>query len=299
MLEELKTFISVVEHKNFTKAGEALNLSQPSVSTHIKNLENLFGVVLINRSIKQKTIFITESGYTLYKKSKEIFNLLDATFMEVRNTSNSVKGYLKIGASMTIGDYILPKFLSIFCEKYPDIDVEIFINNTSSICSHLKDFNLDIGLIEGTAPSAIFNQEYFLQDKMVLALPYNTNFDVDNFTFDNLNNQKWIVREEGSGTKEFLNMFLGVNEIVPKGIMILGSNYAVKEAVKNNLGITIISDFVTRPAVENNELTTLDLGNSYTRHFSYILPKNITISKASQVFLDEFKKYSSKLIDNI
>lgn len=295
MLEELKTFIAVVEYKNFTKAGEHLNLSQPSVSTHIKNLENHFGVVLINRSVKQKTIFITDSGYTLYKKAKEIINLLDTTYMEVRNTSDSIKGSLKVGASMTIGEYILPMFLATFSEKYPDVDVEIFINNTHSICSSLKELTLDIGLIEGNSPYSNFTQEYFLQDKMMLAFPYTSDLDTKDFSFDILENQKWIVREEGSGTREFLNMFLATNEIIPKGIMILGSNYAVKEAVKNKLGITIISEFVTNPAVLNKELSTIDLGSSYTRHFSYILPKNITISKASQVFLDELKHYTSNL----
>ncbi|MEG1311958.1 MAG: LysR family transcriptional regulator [Romboutsia sp.] len=291
MLEELKTFISVVEHKNFTKAGEYLNLSQPSVSTHIKNLEKFFKVTLINRSVKQKTIFITESGYTLYKRSKEVINLLATTYMEVHNTSNSIKGNLKIGASLTIGEYILPKFVGIFSEKYPDIDVEIFINNTSTICSHLKDLTIDIGLIEGTSSSSNFTQEYFLKDNMVLAFAYNTNLNNSNFSLDTLNNKKWIVREEGSGTREFLNMFLSANEIIPERIMVLGSNYAVKEAVKNNLGVTIISDFVTERAVKNNELSTIDLGDSYTRHFSYISPKNITLSKSSQVFLDELKDY--------
>lgn len=76
MFEELKIFIAVVEYKNFTKAGEALNLSQPSVSSHIKNLERYFGVTLIDRSVKRKTIFITESGYKLYERAKEIVNLL-------------------------------------------------------------------------------------------------------------------------------------------------------------------------------------------------------------------------------
>ena len=83
MIEEFKTFIAVVDFKNFTKAAEYLNLSQPSVSTHIKNLEIIFGVTLINRSVKQKTISITESGYTLYKRAKEIINLLDITFLDV------------------------------------------------------------------------------------------------------------------------------------------------------------------------------------------------------------------------
>lgn len=90
-------------------------------------------------------------------------------------------------------------------------------------------------------------------------------------------------------------MFLGTNEIVPNGIMVLGSNYAVKEAVRNNLGITIISNFVTLPGVESKELSIIELNNPYIRHFSYILPKNITTSKASQVFLEEFKEYTSSL----
>ena len=298
LFEELKTFISVVEYKNFTKAGEHLNLSQPSVSTHIKNLENTLGVTLINRSIKQKTIFITESGYSLYKRAKEIVNLLDVACMEVKDNSNSIKGHLKLGASFTIGEYVLPTFLSYFSKKYPDIEVDVFIANTTSICSQLNELILDVGLIEGTASHSNFSQEYFLKDKMVLTLPYESDLALNPFSLDKLQNQKWIVREEGSGTREFLNMFLCTNEIIPKGIMVFGSNYAVKEAVKHNLGITIISDLVTNPAVKNKELSVIELDNSYTRHFSYILPKNINISNASDIFLKELKIFSDTFYSN-
>lgn len=291
LFEELKTFIAVVEHKNFTKAGEYLNLSQPSVSTHIKNLENHYGVTLINRSIKQKTIFITENGYKLYKRSKEIIHLLETTYMEVRDISDSIKGSIKVGASLTIGEYILPKFLTSFCKKYPDIDVEIFIENTSLISSRVKDLTLDLGFIEGISVYPNFNQEYLLEDKMVLALPYDSRLSNTNLSLEKLQNQNWIVREEGSGTREFLNKFLSTNKIVPKNIMVLGSNYAVKEAVRNNLGITIISSLVASRAAENKELFIVELDNSYSRNFSYILPKNITISKIAEIFLNEFKEY--------
>lgn len=291
MFEELKTFIAVVEYKNFTKAGCHLNLSQPSVSTHIKNLENHYGVTLINRSIKQKTIFITENGYKLYKRSKEIIHLLETTYMEVRDISDSIKGSIKVGASLTIGEYILPKFLTSFCKKYPDIDVEIFIENTSLISSRVKDLTLDLGFIEGISVYPNFNQEYLLEDKMVLALPYDSRLSNTNLSLEKLQNQNWIVREEGSGTREFLNKFLSTNKIVPKNIMVLGSNYAVKEAVRNNLGITIISSLVASRAAENKELFIVELDNSYSRNFSYILPKNITISKIAEIFLNEFKEY--------
>ena len=291
MIEELKTFITVVEVKNFTKAADQLNLSQPSVSNHIKNLENYFGVTLINRSVKQKSIFITERGYTLYNKAKEIMTLLETTYMEIQNKSDSVKGSIKVGASFTIGEYVLPDFLAYFTKKYPDVDIEVIIENTSSICNESKDVMLDIGLIEGTFSSSSFEQEYFSRDEMVLALPYNNNIVGEDFSIKNLQNQRWIAREEGSGTREFLNMFLSVNKITPENIMILGSNYAVKEAVKNNLGITIISKLVATPAVKNNEISIVDLGENYIRCFSYILPKHITKSKATKVFLEELKEY--------
>ena len=295
MIEELKTFIAVVEYRNFTRAGEYLNLSQPSVSTHIKNLEKYFGVTLINRSVKQKTILITENGYKLYERAKEILTLMDVTYMEVKNNSNSLKGTLKIGASLTIGEYFLPKFLSLFSNKYPDIDVEIIIENTSSICSHLKDLSLDIGLIEGAPTIGSFNQEYFLKDQMVLAFnPSRTNLKNIN-SIDELNNILWVVREDGSGTREYFNLFLESNKILPKKILVLGSNYAIKEAVKNDLGITIISSLVTEKATKNGELSINTLNDKYSRYFSYITPKNINMSKAIQVFIDELNNFCKKI----
>ena len=290
MLDELKTFITVVEYKNFTKAGQHLNLSQPSVSTHIKNLESYYGVTLINRSIKNKSISITENGYKLYNRAKEILNILDTTYIEVRNISNSTKRTIKIGASLTIGEYILPTFLGIFYKKYPDIEIKLLIDNTTVIAKNVKDLTLDIGFIEGISFNPNLNQGYLSRDKMVLAIPYNSNF-----TFDSLQNQNWIAREEGSGTRDYLNMFFNSNKIVPKNLMVLGSNYAVKEAVRNGLGITLISNFVAEPAAKNNELTILELDESYTRSFSYILPKDINISEITKIFLDEFKVYLSTI----
>ena len=295
MFEELKTFIAVVEHKNFTKAGEHLNLSQPSVSTHIKNLENYYGVTLINRSIKHKSIVITENGYKLYSRAKEILHILDTTYMEVRNISDSIKGIIKIGASLTIGEYILPQFLSVFYKKYPDIEIDLLIENTTIIAESLKDLTLDIGFIEGISSYPNLHQEYLLEDKMVLAVPYDSNLNNNEFTFNLLENQNWVVREEGSGTREYLNIFLNSNKIVPRNLMVLGSNYAVKEAVRNGLGITIISNFVASPAAKNKELITIDLDKSYNRSFSYILPKNINVTKYTNIFLKEFKNYLSTI----
>lgn len=292
MIEEFKTFIAVVDFKNFTKAAEYLNLSQPSVSTHIKNLEIIFGVTLINRSVKQKTISITESGYTLYKRAKEIINLLDVTFMDVKTLSTSIKGTIKIGASLTIGEYILPKFLAHFSNKYPDVDIEVKIENTSFIASELKKMKLDIGLIEGSVSSALFKQEYFLEDEMVLVAPFNSDLKDIDLKLDNIQNRRWIAREEGSGTREYLDLFFAQNKIIPKSIMVLGSNLAVKEAVRNNLGLTITSKHIILEAESRNELVSLKLNDDFRRSFSYIYLKELTLSKATQIFLEELKEYT-------
>lgn len=297
MLDELRTFIAVVEYKNFTRAAEHLNLSQPSVSTHIKNLEKIFDVTLINRSVKQKTILITESGYKLYERAKKIVNLVDITFIDVKNSSNSLKGTLKIGSSLTIGEYFLPEFLASFSKKYPDIDIEILISNTFNICSQVKDLTLDIGLIEGAPSNGSFNQEYFLKDSMVLAFNPQDDSIMSPLSISDLNNKYWLVREEGSGTREFFNTFLESNKLVAKKILVLGSNYAITEAVKNNLGITLTSSLVTKSALKNNEIHIDYLDNQYNRYFSYITPKNITMSKAVQVFIDELNKFSKTKSD--
>ena len=184
MIEELKTFIAVVEFKNFTKAAHYLNLSQPSVSNHIKSLERYFNVTIIDRSIKQKKIYITQSGNILYKKAKEIIQLLDLTKDELNNTTDSIKGHLRIGASLTIGEYILPRFLSKFTVQYPDIEIEVFIENSSSICNRVSNISLDIGFIEGSHAEQNLLQEFFYEDKMVIALPYDTYINEDNFSLE-------------------------------------------------------------------------------------------------------------------
>ena len=246
---------------------------------------------MINRSIKHKSIVITENGYKLYNRAKEILHILDTTYMEVRDISDSIKGIIKVGASLTIGEYILPGFLTIFRKKYPDIEVDLLIENTTLIAENLKDLTLDIGFIEGVSSYPNLNQEYLSEDKMVLAVPYDPHWINNNFTFNLLQNQNWVAREEGSGTREYLNLFLNSNKILPKNLMILGSNYAVKEAVRNGLGITLISNFVAAPAAKNKELITIELDKSYNRNFSYILPKNINVTKATEIFLQEFKNY--------
>mgnify|MGYP000231820547 FL=1 len=153
---------------------------------------------------------------------------------------------------------------------------------------------LDIGLIEGSASSALFKQEYFLEDEMVLVVPFDSDLKNKELNIDSLQDRRWIAREEGSGTREYLDLFFTQHKIIPKSMMILGSNLSVKEAVRNNLGLTITSRHVISEAEARNELASIKLNNDFTRSFSYIYPKELTLSKAANIFLEELKAYTSK-----
>jgi DNA-binding transcriptional LysR family regulator len=297
MIDELKTFIAVVEYNNFTKAAEAINLSQPSVSLHIKHLEEYFNTTLIQRSIKQKNIYITESGNLLYERSKQIIKLLEDTKGDLLDYGNVVKGRLRIGASFTIGEYFLPTFLGQFTKSYPDLELEITIENTHNICEKVKSFQVDLALIEGTVPTSNFVINHFYKDKMVVAVPYNHYLVNSEFSIEELENQTWISREIGSGTREYLNLFLSTNNINAKNVIVFGSNYSVKEAVRNNLGITFISSLVTEPALRNKEISILKNTQQYTRNFSYILQKGIIPSKGTLVFIDMLNNYIKSIGD--
>jgi LysR family transcriptional regulator, transcriptional activator of the cysJI operon len=289
MIEELMTFIAVVEHKNFTKAAEAIHLSQPSVSLHIRHLEDYFGTILIQRSVKQKTIYITEAGNLLYERSKQIIRILEDTKDDFLDYSNVIKGKLRIGASFTIGEYFLPSFLGQFNKLYPDLELEVIIENTHNICEKMNNYQVDIALIEGSVTSSNYDIHPFYEDNMVLAVPYNHYLINQNYSIEELRNQTWISRERGSGTREYLEYFLSTNNINAKNVIVFGSNFSIKEAVKNNLGITFISSMVVESSLNDKELSILKTPHEYTRAFSYILPKGIIPSKVVQVFIDLLK----------
>jgi LysR family transcriptional regulator, transcriptional activator of the cysJI operon len=293
MLDEFKTFLAVVEYKNFTKAAESVNLSQPSVSLHVKRLEEYFHTTLIQRSHKQKKIVVTPTGQMVYERAKHILHLIEEVKSDVSSYHHVVEGSLRIGASYTIGEYCLPAFLGEFSKKYPQLTLHITIDNTTLICERMKKYELDVGLVEGLVTSSQFSYEQFAEDEMVLAVPNNHPLAKGEFSFEYMQNETWISREDGSGTQEYLKLFLASNHITPKNIITFGSNYSVKEAVVNDLGITLISSDVTERAEANGELVTISLPQPYIRRLSMILLKESLPSKATDIFMKELKEYVS------
>ena len=291
MLEELKTFIQVVKYRNFTKAAKKVNLSQPTVSLHIKRLEQYFDTTLITRSSKSKEVLITKQGEFLYEKGQDLIAQIDLLKGELLQIDDKAKKKILVGASKTIGDYFLPQIIGDFSNKYPDIQLEVFIENTAHICDMMNEGEIQVGLIEGIDPYYDFDREYFYQDRMVVAVSNKSPLATMDVSIEDLNNQIWISREEGSGTQEYLKLFLNMHNITPKNVIVFNSNYAVKEAVKNGIGITIISECVVSHAAVDKELNILPLELLPKRKYSYILPKDKEVDLDILTFINMLKDY--------
>jgi DNA-binding transcriptional LysR family regulator len=192
---------------------------------------------------------------------------------------------------MTIGEFLLPAILGDFVKLYPNIKLEVTIQNTKDIYNKFINYEIDIALIEGRVPVENYSHNNFYKDTMVLVVPKSfpieSTEDVDIKEY--LSNQTWIHREEGSGTGEYLKIFLESEGISPKNFIILGSNYAIKEAVRNNLGITFISSLVVDEAIRREELKVIPLKSEFNRYFSYLVHEGENLSKTAMIFLERLQ----------
>ncbi|MEH7804698.1 MULTISPECIES: LysR family transcriptional regulator [Bacillus] len=288
--DALKTFVTVVEEKNFTKAAQKLRISQPSVSLHIKNLEQEFQTVLLNRSPKQLTV--TPTGDMLYHRSKQIIRLYEQAKQDIYEHHHLARGKLTIGASFTIGEYVLPQILAEFHQLYPHVDIEVVIDNTEAIASHVRLFHVDIGLIEGQTNDKELTVETFLEDELYIVAPLDHPFaKKKDVTIDQLQNETWITREEGSGTGEYLQHVLKSNGLKARTFVTFSSNQAIKEAVIHGMGLSVLSKYVLQRGSIGGELAVISVrGMDFKRKFSYVESPMTGGNKNKELFVELLRK---------
>ncbi|MBJ9981579.1 LysR family transcriptional regulator [Bacillus sp. S70] len=290
----LKIFVTVVEQKHFSRAAELLNLSQPGVSMHIRNLENEFGTTLIQRSPKH--VQVTEAGNILYIHAKQMLSLYEEAKQEINELHNVVTGTLRIGASFTIGEYLLPKILANYANENPHVEVHTFISNTEDVLQSLRSNQIDIGLVEGQVIYADVDVETFMQDEMKLVVPPNHPLlRTNEINESTLQDQVWVLRESGSGTRAYSDRFIHQHHLKMKRFFTFSSIQSVKEAVSAGLGIAILSDWTVRKELLAKELFHVEVPNEQLiRPFSIVRGKYFIPSKAIQVFLNHVNSFAKK-----
>ena len=170
-LQQLRILKAIATEKNFTKAAEVLYISQPSISKQIKTLEKNLDIILINR--EGNKISLTENGKVFLQYSERILALCEESCRALIDLKNGDRGSLTIGASQTIGTYLMPRILSLFAQNYPQIDLKIQVNSTSIIINNILKREIDIALVGGEIPNKLKKNltiKYFVKDEINLII---------------------------------------------------------------------------------------------------------------------------------
>lgn len=287
---KLRVFYEVATKLNMTEVANQLFISQPAISQTIRELENDFGVQFFDRIGKK--LYLTHEGEVFLNYARRILNLYDDCFKTLKDTSELKSGKLRIGASTTIGIYILPEIIGKFYHEYRDIEVSIVIENTKIIADMILKNQLDFAFVEGPVFTEEITEEFFCNDELVFITPTNHPWaKLDEIDLKLIENSKIIMREQGSGTREVFEEALKDFDVNFQIEFELGNTEAIKKAVEADLGVSCISlRCVEKEGMDGSIAIKRIKGLKIMREFHLIYHKDKYISKLFNLFVDFCRK---------
>lgn len=287
----LKIFVTVYKARSFTKAAEELYTSQPTVSEHIQNLEARLNCKLFDRL--GRSILPTSEAEILYPRAIAILEDLQRLEEEISATRNSVSGELIIGASTIPGAYILPGIAASFKKEFPDISFEVRINDSAKIVEAVAGNELLLGVVGAKSTTSKLLYQPFAEDELILAAADNCTV-ASEITMKELSKLPFIVRERGSGTRKSTESLLAQQHHTLNQLNIcatLGSSAAVKEAIKANLGVSVISRHAIGDELLSGKIREIHIpGLTMKRNFYVITPSRRTLPNHYQELLKRLLK---------
>lgn len=291
---KLKVFCTVAETKSFSKTSEIIHLTQPAVSLQIQAIEEKYETKLFDRS--SSTVTLTPAGETLYKYAKEILALYASAEKTIGKQTGILKGCITIGAGSNIGNYILPSIITEFKSVHPKVKIYLIVGNTKRVIELLGAGNINLGLVEGDAVKQKMITKKLLSDELSLIVsPEHSWVKKREVSIADLIKEPFILREAGSGTRQMIEKILGRHGVTINDMKIssiLGSTEAIKDAVENGLGVSIISRWAARKESKYGTLKLLNLKEEkMVRDFSLIVHKNSVSSGSLEEFINFLKSY--------
>lgn len=289
MDSKLITFINVARLKSYTRTAELLNLTQPAVTQHIKQLEEYYEVKLIRK--KGRQIFLTEEGELLLKSAKEFQANSLMVKRKLKNTSAVIKKY-NLGATLTIGEFILPELLGRHKIQHKNIDIIMHVHNMEDVLKGTVNGEFDLGIVEGPFDKNKFSYKKMRDDELVLVVsPQSDMFKRKAVEMDEIvNGGRLILREKGSGTRMIFEnklLELGYDLGEMNIYMEMGSLGAIKSLVEENLGYTIISRNAVAREVEAGTLAIVPIKNAtIMRELNFIY-----LEQGPAHFIENFMKF--------
>ena len=284
---QLRIFHMVARYSSFSRAAEAMEISQPAVSIQVQDLEKALGMSLLHR--RTRGLQLTEVGEIVHGYAQRIFSLASEMQEAIQDIRGLETGHLTLGASTTPGEYILPVAIGRFRKQYPGVRVELSISNTRTIINRIAGRELDMGMI-GTGAAGIGDElevSTYATDEIVLV----TSSDHPLATRRKLSlaevmEEGLVTREEGSATRKTAEECFEELGVAPKVAIELGSNQAVKLAAQSGVGVGVISRYGVGAEIKAGLLRVLEVeGWHCTRPLSVVYLKERRLSPAQRAFL--------------
>jgi LysR family transcriptional regulator, transcriptional activator of the cysJI operon len=284
----LKIFTTVCDHPTMTSASKALYLSQPSVSQAITELEAYYGVRLFERL--NHRLYLTTAGERLRSYARHILNLEEQVKQELAQQKEA--GTLRLGASLTIGTYLLPKLVSTFHERMPDIEVFTMVDNTEVIEKLILEDHLDLGLVEGPVKSPYIMEKTIRDDDLVvICAPKHPLSKKKKVAISNLAELPFIIRESGSGTRAIFENAMQEAGLIWKNAGVYNNIEAIKQAVRANLGLAVVPRISIEQELKDGTIVQIKVnGFKLTRKFNFIYHKQKFFTKAMDELIASYEE---------
>jgi DNA-binding transcriptional LysR family regulator len=294
----LKVFLTVATRLSFTKAATELFITQPAVSKHIQELEEEYKVKLFDRTGSK--ISLTEAGGQLAKQAKNIFAIYREIDFEMSALIKEQRGILRLGASTTISQYIIPPLLAHFHQELKDVKVTLQNGNTEQIENALLNKEIETGIVEGQSKNKAIKYTPFLKDELVLVCSSsNPLAEKEEISREDLVQLRFLMREQGSGTLEVIEYALKPLKIKISDLIVemqLGSTESIKSYLINSNCVAFISIHAIEKELKNKELVILDINKLIIERYFYIISLQGKTNALSDLFIKNVSRhYNLKL----
>ncbi len=293
---QLETFVEVVKLKSFSKAAERLFITQPTVTNHIQNLEKEIGTLLINRYGKKITL--TDAGNLLYKYAINILNSCEMAKFDLASYQGKIQGHLNVYSSSVPRKYLLPSIINNFLITYPDVTFSLNDKDSSKVVRGILDGETDFGILGAKFTSNNVKYIDLMEDRLVLITPNSSKYPEDNYSVlskDVLLNEKFILREEGSGTRGLVENILDKEKLPINKLNIVAyieDTDTIKELVSLGVGVSFLSEKAVKSDIvlEKYKVFYID-GIDFKRKFYFAFHKSRQLSPLSEAFKKHILQY--------
>lgn len=285
--KQIEAFVAIAKLNSFSKAADALFLTQPTISTHIKNLEYELQTTLVNRS--SKNVCLTEAGEIFFRHAIDMLNKRDRAVYSLNDYKGRIEGILEISASSIPERHLLPDLLVAFRKDFPDVRFKLMAYDSGQILDKILRGEIDFGIVGSRKTSKPLAYSKIMKDEIVLvAPPCEPYLSLHTLTTSDLTRFSFIVREEGSGSRKALEKALSKHGIALKDLSVaafIENNETILECVKKQMGLTFISEKAVREDLSKGRLIRLPVKDlPISRDFHFVYNKNIALSPLAETF---------------